>query len=193
MFKKDKKKLEENLAFLTNESKKYWNIVEGLEHWVGEAERAKKEVEDELYHEKKMYDLACFEATLKLKNAEAELAAMWGDLEQTWWQARMAEMEVEQLKVDVKVRVAKEHEEVESDIFNAFVFTLWKTHPDLNFSCFGEEAMEVVKKYVVDATDSRVVTASLEPDQTMVVLSAEDVSNPTPQDAATPSSTSLGH
>lgn len=58
------------------------------------------------------------------------------------------------MKVGVKIQVAKEREEVESDICSVFVFTLWKAHPDLNFFCFGEEVVEAVKKYAIDVASS---------------------------------------
>lgn len=67
---------------MTSESKKYRNKVEGLEHQVSEAERAKKDVEDELYRQKQLFDSACSQATSKLNKVEVELAATRGDLEQ---------------------------------------------------------------------------------------------------------------
>lgn len=56
--KKEKKQLEENLALVTDESKKYRNKVEGLEDRVREAKRAKQKAEDDLDHEKMMYESA---------------------------------------------------------------------------------------------------------------------------------------
>ncbi|XP_052198118.1 uncharacterized protein LOC127805003 [Diospyros lotus] len=173
-----------------NESKKYRSKVEGR---VRKAERARVEAKDELAREKQMYDSAFSQATSKLNKAETELAAMRGDLEQARKRAEATEQEVKQLKVNIEVRVAKEHKEVKFDICSAFVFTLWKAHPDLDFSYFGEEVVEAVKKYVVDATNSRVVATKPEPNQTLVDFFAEDAGNLAPQDAATPSSTSLGH
>ena len=52
---KDKKKLESSLAFLTTESQKVRNKVEGLEDRVRDIERAKREAKDELAREKRAY------------------------------------------------------------------------------------------------------------------------------------------
>ena len=81
MLRKDKKKLENNLAFLTTESQKARHKVEGLEDGVRKAERIKVKVVDELACEKRMYDSAFSQATAKLRKAEAKLATMRGDLE----------------------------------------------------------------------------------------------------------------
>lgn len=74
-----------------------------------------------------------------------------------------------------------------------FLFTLWKAHPDLDFYCFGEEAVEAVKKYVANAAGSRAVVVEPEPNHVVVDLSAADTSNPTPQDAVTLNLASPGH
>lgn len=102
------------------------------------------------------------------------------------------EEEIKQLKVDVEVRVSKDRKEVEFDICSAFLFTLWKAHPDLDVSCFGEEAIEAVKKYAAKAATSQIAVPEPEPFQVVVDLSAEDVADPSPQDAAAPTWNPLG-
>ena len=65
--------------------------------------------------------------------------------------------------------------------------------PELDFSLFGEEAMEEVKKYTVEAAEKDVVNASPMPDQAGVDLSTEDADKLAPQDAAAPSLDSSGY
>jgi len=70
---------------------------------------------------------------------------------------------------------------------------LWKRHPELGFSFFGEEAVEEVKKYAAEVTNKEVVATSPVPEQTGVHLPSKDVDNLTPQDATAPSSNSPGY
>ena len=84
----------------------------------------------------------------------------------------------ERMKLNVEVQVAKEYEEVEFDICSAFLFTLWRTHPELDFSCFGKEVVEAMKQYVIYVANKEVVETLLAPDQTGVDLPVKDASNP---------------
>ena len=84
------------------------------------------------------------------------------------------------MKFDVKFWVAREWEEVEFDICSAFIFTLWKTYRELDFSCFGDETIEVVKKYVVDAMNKDIAEALSVPDLIEVSPLIEDACNPAP-------------
>ena len=103
MLKKDKKKLESNLTFLTSESQKARNKVVGLEHRVREAERAKVEAVDDLALEKRMFNTTFSQLTTKLKNAEAELEHAHHRAEAASKEVEAAKREVEQMKIDVEV------------------------------------------------------------------------------------------
>lgn len=61
-----------------------------------------------------------------------------------------------------------------------FIFTLWKAHLDFDFSLFGEEAVDGVKRYPSDAASSQVDPTPSEPDQVVVDLSAKDATNTAP-------------
>ena len=124
-----------------------------------EAEWAKAEAIDELAREKRMYETAFSQVTMKLNNIETKLEQARHRAEIAFGEAEGAKQEVEQIKIDIEVWVTKERKEVESDIYSAFIFTLWKTHSELDFFCFGDEAVEAVKKYVADAASKEVAEA----------------------------------
>ena len=90
---------------------------------------------------------------MKLKRAKEELVNVRSELELARQladaisgEAEAARREVEQIKAEVEAPVAKERKEVEFDTYSAFLFTLWKRHPELDFSFFGEKAMEEVRR-----------------------------------------------
>ena len=201
MLRKNKKKLEDSLALLTKESQRARNIAQGLEDQVREAERGKREAEDELFREKSGYKSGLASATSKLDKAETELSKIKNELELARQQAEASSKEVEvarqeaelfreevvQKKAKVEARVAKELEEVESETCSQFLFTLWVEHPELNFSFFSEEAVEEVKKFVVEAANKEAIPTSLMPNQIGADLSPEVAEGPAPQDTTPPS------
>lgn len=69
-----------------------------------------------------------------------------------------------QIKAEVETRVAKEREEVEFKTCSQFLFTLWEEHPKLDFSFFGEEVVEEVKKFATQAAGKEAILASSMPD-----------------------------
>ena len=81
MLSNNKKKLEDSLAFLTEESRRARNIAQGLEDRVREAERGKREAKDELFRQKLAYKSSLASATLKLRKADEELSKIRKKLE----------------------------------------------------------------------------------------------------------------
>ena len=57
---------------------------------------------------------------------------------------------------------------------------LVEVHPKLDFSCFGDETVETVKKYAANAASKEVAEASPAPNLIEVDPPAEDAGNPTP-------------
>lgn len=67
-----------------------------------EAERAKKEVEDELSREKASYEMSLSSITSKLNKADVELGKTRDELELAWQRADTVSNEVEAVRREVK-------------------------------------------------------------------------------------------
>ena len=65
---------------------------------------------------------------------------------------------------------------------------MWKTHSELDFFCFGDEAVEAMKKYAANAASKEVVEALTVPNLIKVDPSIKDVGNAAPQEVATSNS-----
>ena len=77
-------------------------------------------------------------------------------------------MTISEIKVEVEARIGQAHEEAMSDTYSGFLYTLWLNHPEVDFSFFGEEAIEEVKQYAAKTVND--VEASTPLDPTEVIL-----------------------
>ena len=63
---------------------------------------------------------------------------------------RTTEVAIDKIKAGVEARINQPCEEVVSDTCLGFLYTLWLNHQVMDFSFFGEEAIEEVKQYAVE-------------------------------------------
>lgn len=63
----------------------------------------------------------------------------------------------------VEARIDQACKEAVSDTCSEFLYTLWLNHPKMDFSLFGEEAIEEVKQYAVEAAKDAEASTPLDP------------------------------
>ena len=83
---------------------------------------------------------------------------------------RMAAGTIDEIKVAMEVWIAQAPEEAISDTCSGFLYTLWLKHPEMDFSFFGREAVEKVKRYAIEVVENTEASTPL--DSTEVVLPA---------------------
>ena len=77
-------------------------------------------------------------------------------------------MTINEIKVGVEAQIDQACKEAVSDTCSGFLYTLWLNHLEVDFSFFGEEAIEEVKGYAAEAAKD--VEASTPLDPTELVL-----------------------
>ena len=67
-------------------------------------------------------------------------------------------MAINEIKEGVDSRIVQARKEAVLDTCSGYLYTLWLNHAELDFSFFGDEAVEEVKQYAVDAAQSAEVS-----------------------------------
>ncbi|XP_052172158.1 uncharacterized protein LOC127788082 [Diospyros lotus] len=63
----------------------------------------------------------------------------------------MANATIDEIKAGIEARIDQARKEAVSDTCSGFLYTLWLNHPEMDF--FGEEAVEEVKQYAIEAVE----------------------------------------
>jgi len=74
----------------------------------------------------------------------------------------VANVAINEIKEGMDSRIVQARKEAMLDTCSRYLYTLWLNHPELDFSFFGDEAVEEVKQYAAEVAQN--VKISILPD-----------------------------
>ena len=156
---------------------------ETLENQLGATVSKLKELEEKFQNEKSAWEASNSQLTNQLDKANEELQQVKAQADND---LQSAERTIAEIKAEMEVRIARACVETKSRISSGFLYTLWKRHPELDFSFFGKDAVEEVQKFASLAAKKKTSEASTSLDQSGVVPPTEGTADPHAEEPTPP-------
>ena len=137
---------------------------ETLENQLGATVSKLKEFEEKFQSEKSTWEASNSQLTNQLDKTNEELRQVKAQADND---LQSAERTIAEIKAEMEVRIARACVETKSKISSGFLYTLWKRHPELDFSFLGKNAVEEVQKFASLAAKKKTseVSTSLAPSE----------------------------